>query len=412
MTSIKLDSILLFALVIPFIMMFRLGPSDTPYWLFGIIFLGLAVNIFLDIINIKLNLYNKLKNVLLWFIIIVVLGSAFGSAIVVRHRTHPVYMIHDMPLQQEIAIRFLLDGKNPYSTSYLGTFLEQWNYSDKEKNPALYHFVLPPLYIIFALPFYFISNRVFGFFDARIPIVFLLFVILYVAISLIKDHLNKRLFLILLAFNPAILPYTLEGRSDIFMYAFLFAGFFFLYKNRYSLSSISNALAFSVKQSAWPLLPFYVAFLYFKTKSIAKVIKILTPFIIVISVINLPFLIWDKKSFTDSTIGYLSGMVEHSYPISGYGWGKILQQMGLIKDINAYYPFYIWQIIVGIPLIIFLIKYLSKTLGVGRLILVYGIFLLFFWYFSRYFNNSHLGYLSLVFVTAYFWPKKSESESK
>ena len=46
MKNIKFDSILLFVLVIPFIMTYRIGPNDTPYWLFGLIFLGLLLNLF------------------------------------------------------------------------------------------------------------------------------------------------------------------------------------------------------------------------------------------------------------------------------------------------------------------------------------------------------------------------------
>lgn len=404
MKNIRLDSVLLFALVIPFIMTYRLSPGDTPFWLFGLIFLGLFIYLLLDLFRLGEKVYFRLKQALLLLLIIGVIGSAFVSAIIVRQKTHPVYMIHDMPLQQEIAIRFFLDNKNPYNTSYFGTFLEEWHYSDKEVNPALYHFVLPPFYILFALPFYFLSNLLFGFFDARVPLLFLFFSFLLLAGKLIKDNSQKLLFIILLAFNPATLGYALEGRSDIFMFAFLFMGLFLLHKKRYLIAGIPIALAFAVKQSAWPILPFCIAFLYYKNPSIEKTVKNLILFAITFSAIVLPFLIWDKKVFIDSTVFYLSGNVANGYPISGYGLGMILHQMGIIKDVHEFYPFIVWQIIIGAPLIVALILYLKKSPTVGRLILVYGIFLFVFWYLSRYFNNSHLGYLSVVFITSYFWP--------
>ncbi len=405
MKNIKLDSILLFALAIPFIMAYRISPGNTPFWLFGIIFLGLFLYIVLDTIKIKDNLYFGLKHIVLWLIIVIVIGSAFFSAIVVRHKTAPVYMIHDIILQQEAAIRFFLDGKNPYAVTYFGTPLEQWNYSAAEENPALYHFVMQPFYLLFALPFYAVSNSLWGFFDGRMPLLFLFFMLLVFADILTKDKDKKLLFLTMLTFNPSILGYTLEGRSDIFMFAFLFVGLFFLHRKKYLFSGIPMGLAFAVKQSAWPILPFYFAFIYFKNKNILKTLRDLAPFVITFLAIIFPFLLWNQKAFLDSTVLYLSGATFRSYPISGYGLGMLLNQMGVIKDLHQYYPFILWQAIVGIPLAAGLIFYLKKSPSVSRLILTYGVFLFIFWYLSRYFNNSHLGYLSLVFIAAYFWPK-------
>lgn len=405
MRRISFDSILLPALITPFIMAYRLSWKETPYWLFGLIFLLILLYLVLDLSKLKEILYFRLKQILLWTLIITVIGSAFISAIIVRHQAHPIYMIHDMPLQQEIAIRFFLDGKNPYSETYFNTFLEQWHYSESKVNPALYHFVLLPFYILFAIPFYFLSLSFFGFFDARIPLLFLFLGLLALGSFLVRQRREKLLFLILLAFNPAMLPYILEGRSDMFMFPFLFLGFFLLEKRRYALSGVPIGLAFATKQSAWPLFPFYILFLFFKTKGISKTLVSLVVFIFTFALITLPFLAWDPKAFWDSTIGYLSGSTSNSYPVSGYGLGSLLHQLGVIKDVYAYYPFQIWQALLAIPLFILLARLLKNKPTVSRLILFYGIFLFVFWYFSRYFNNSHLAYISLIFITAYFWPE-------
>ncbi|MBI2031277.1 MAG: DUF2029 domain-containing protein [Candidatus Levybacteria bacterium] len=407
MKNIKLDSILLFALVIPFIMTYRISPGGTPYWLFGLIFFGLLLYIIFDLINLREKILNIIKHSLLWILIITIIGSAFYSAIVVRHQTVPEYGIHDMPLQQESAIRFLLHGKNPYATTYFGTPLERWNYSDKEINPALYHFVTPPFYILFAIPFYLATAHGYpGFFDARIPLLFLFFVMLITAGRLVKDEDKKRQFLILLSFNPATLGYFLEGRDDIFMFSFLLAGLYLFYKKKDLLAGILLALAFAVKQSVWPIFPFYFAYFYFKNKNFKKTVIKIIPFAITFSTVVLPFFFWNPGAYLDSTIFYLSGNTLHSYPISGYGFGSVLKEFGIISDVYSYYPFWIWQVAVGLPLIIFLIKWQRKENTIQKLLLAYGIFLIVFWYFSRYLNNSHLGYLSMVFITAYFWPNE------
>lgn len=411
MRNLKLDSVLLFALVVPFIMTYRLSPGETPYWLFGIIFWGLLAYLVLDLTKIGKKKHVLLKGTLLWFLIIGVIGSAYFSAIVVRHQTAPIYGVHDIILQLESTIQFFLSGQNPYAVTYFGTPLEGWHYSATEINPALYHFVMPPFYLLFSLPFYFVSLTLFGFFDGRMPLVFLFFTLLIMAAKLVKNADNRRLFLILLAFNPATLGYFLEGRDDIFMFAFLFAGLVLLFRGRYGWAGIPLALAFATKQSAWPLFPFYAAFLYFQTKNIRKVIVNLLPFAVIFALVVGPFFLWDPRAFLESTVFYLSGNAAQSYPISGYGLGSLLKEVGVIGDKFNYYPFWVWQLVIGLPLMGVLIRWQKWQNTVQRLLLSYGIFLFVFWYLSRYFNNSHLGYLSMVFITAYFWPKEKSKEA-
>ena len=129
-------------------------------------------------------------------------------------------------------------------------------------------------------------------------------------------------------------------------------------------------------------------------------------------VIMLPFYLWNPKAFLESTIFYLSGNDPHSYPVSGYGLGSLLHELGFIRNVHAYYPFVYWQVGIGIPVLAFLVWYLYKKATVGRLIFSYGVFLFVFWYLARYFNNSHLGYLSMVFITAYFWMLQEPQHEK
>lgn len=412
MKTLKLDSVLFFALVIPFIMGYRIGPGETPYLLFGGIFFLLFTYLSLDFFPFSRVFYEKIKLVILWLIILVVVGSAFVSTIIVRHQTAPIYMVHDIILQQEAAIRFTLHGKNPYKETYFSTPLKEWHYDDKEVNPALYHFVMEPFYLFFAMPFYVVGNMLFGFFDGRMPLIFLFLTIFLFASLLVKNPENKRLFLILLAFHPSILPYTLEGRSDIFMFAFLFAGFLLLSRNKYVLSAVAIGLAAAVKQSAWPLLPFYFAYLYFQSRSIKKTVMRVLPFIATFLLIILPFLIWDPTAFLNSTILYLSGNTPNSYPISGYGLGSVLLQLGVIGDKFAQYPFIIWQLLICTPLFIVLLWYLKKNPTLKNVILVYAVFLFAYWYLSRYFNNSHIAYISYILIVSYFWPAKSNNDTQ
>lgn len=408
---LNLSSVLLFALLIPFIMTYRLSPGDTPYWLFGLIFLGLLSFMSLDLFSkFKNELLSKLKLILFWTLVISSIGSAFYSEIIVRHQSSPTYNVHDIIIQQEVAIRFLLHGKNPYSSTYFGTPLEDWHYSDTETNPALYHFVMQPFYLIFSIPFYLLTTRTIGFFDGRIPLLFLFFVALLTIQKLVKDPDKKILFMVLFAFNPATLGYLLEGRDDIFMFSFLLLGLFCLYRNKDVPGNILVGLAFAVKQSVWPLFPFYVAYVYFKNKNFKKTLYKFLPFAVAFLAITGPFVLWDLKAYFESTIFYLSGNAANSYPVAGYGLGKVLNQIGIIKDVHSYYPFWIWQVVVGLPLMIILILWQKRKNSIQRMVISYTIFLFVFWYLSRYFNNSHLGYISMILLTAYFWPESKEEK--
>lgn len=408
MKNLKLDTILAFVLIVPFIMTVRISPRETPFWLFALIFAGLLFYLILDILSIKEKLFELLKNTTVWLLIAVVIISSFTSAIIVRHQSSPTYNIHDIIIQQEAAMRFLLDGKNPYSENYFGTPLEDWHYSDTEINPALYHFVMQPLYLTFSLPFYPLFGRTIGYFDGRFPLLFLFFLSLLVAFRLVKDGEKRRSFVLLLAFNPLMIIYTLEGRSDFFMYGFLITGLYLLHKSKFLLSGVLIAASFAVKQSVWPLFPLYFAYLWFTNKNKKEFYKSLGVFIGTFSLLVLPFFLWDPRAFLDSTVFYLSGNTPNSYPISGYGFGMLLHEFGIIKDLKDNFPFIIPQMIIAVPLLILLIRFLKKNNSVKNLILTYGIFLFVFWFFSRYFNNSHIIYLTIVFTTAYFWPGKND----
>lgn len=400
----SLSSVILAALLVPIIMTYRIFPSDTNFIQFGLIFLGIFINFVLDVLPINEKKYTLYKYITFWSVLALAVGGAFISAIIVRHLAAPTFQIHDIILQLEAAVRFFIDGSNPWASTYHNTFMASWNYSDTAENPALYHFVMMPFYLLFSLPFSYIANNTIGYFDGRIPLFVLYLTSLISAFLFIKEREKKLIFTSILALNPAMFAYTLEGRSDVFMFAFLFVGLIFLGKKKFTLAGIILALAFSVKQSVWPLLPLYVGYIYFVSKKHTDIFKRLIPFIATFTIIVGPFLLWDVGAFLNSTVFYLSGNTLHSYPISGYGLGVLLHQLGLIQDLNAPYPFVIWQVIFVVPILIVLLSFLKRYPNVKVLLFSYALLIFVYWYMSRYFNNSHVGYLTMIFATAYFWP--------
>ncbi len=401
-----LNAVLLFIFSVPIVMKYRILPvAGTPYWLFGILFIVLLVNFFISLyptINNRLALGRKLESIFLWVVIGITLGGSMVTAIVDRSKTAPVFGVHDIILQQEGAIRYLLEGKNPYKETYFNTPLEQWNYDEQGKsavNPALYHFVMPPWYLLFPLPFYFFSIPLLGYFDARIVLLFCVLGTLLVLVRLFKDKTLSSLAIIITALSPATIDYLIEGRSDMFaLFWFLFS-LILLDKRRYILSSLLFGLAIVSKQSIWIALPYFILYQWsVQKKTLQSIFLSLSIISIVVATVTIPFLLWDARAFFDSVIFYLSGSALHSYPVSGYGLGMVLYEFGVIKNIHDTYPFMIWQILLGIPVLGITLWWLAKKPSLSKLILGYAVSLFVIWYTSRYFNNSHIGYLSSVFA--------------
>ena len=403
-----LDSVLLFAFSIPVIMKYRILPIDgTPYWLFGILFFLLVSHCFVSLYPEMLGAYKRnLARIKIWFLLVtlvITVGGPAVTAMVDRAKTAPVLGVHDIILQQEAAMRYLLVGKNPYKESYFGTPVESFNYDEPGNteaiNPALYHFVMPPWYVLFPFAFYFTAIPLVGFFDGRMALLFTMGMLLGFLWYWFRDKAIARIEMVLTALSPSVVSYFVEGRSDVFSLSWLVGALLFLGAKRYAWSAIFLALSLLSKQTTWFIVPFFALYLWQQTAKTPFVFW-RTLFIVgaVVAAVILPFLLWDARAFFDSVVLYLSGGTAQSYPISGYGLGMLLVDSGVILDIHAYYPFILWQLAVALPVLILLAVWLWRKPSPSRLVIAYAVFLAVYWYMSRYFNNSHLGYLSMLFV--------------
>jgi len=159
------------------------------------------------------------------------------------------------------------------------------------------------------------------------------------------------------------------------------------------------ALSLMSKQTIWFILPFYVLYVWLQTAKHRADFWRTTFAVTVVSLgLAVPFMVWDFRAFFESVVLYLTGNSATSYPVSGYGLGMVLHSFGFIRDIHAYYPFIFWQAAVALPLLAALFRWLSRKPSESRLVFSYAVFLMVYWYLSRYFNNSHLGFLSMLFV--------------
>lgn len=408
MLALVIDSVLLFAFAIPVVMKYRILPVDrTPYWLFGILFFIMTAHCFVSFYPEVLGVYRKhlekLKMLFLTLTIAITLGGAVVTAMFDRARTAPVYGVHDIILQQESAMRYLIVGKNPYKETYFGTQVEMYNYDEpgntEAVNPALYHFVMPPWYVLFPFIFYYTSIPAVGFFDGRMALLFTMGMLLIALWHWYRDKRLARIAIIMTALSPSVVDYFIEGRSDAFALSWLVVSLVLLRSKRYVWSGVMLALALMSKQTTWFVVPFYVLYVWNRTaEHRADFWRTGVAVSIVSLFLAAPFMAWDFRAFVESVVLYLTGNSLTSYPVSGYGLGMVLHSFGIIRDIHAYYPFIYWQVAFALPLLASLLRWLSRKPTESRLVISYTVFLTVYWYLSRYFNNSHLGYLSMLFV--------------
>ncbi|HLD24363.1 MAG TPA: glycosyltransferase 87 family protein [Patescibacteria group bacterium] len=407
MLPLVLDSVLLFAFSIPVVMKYRILPViGTPYALFGLLFLVLLlhclISIYPEILGKNRRHLDSIKSFFLIFTLVITIGGVMVTSMVDRAKTAPVFGVHDIILQQEAAMRKLIEGKNPYKETYFDTPLASFNYDEpgntEAVNPALYHFVMPPWYLMFPFAFYFTAIPLFGFFDGRMALLFTMVFLLICIWYWFRDKALARIAIVLTALSPSVVDYFIEGRSDVFALSWLIGGVVLLGRKKFMWSGVLVALSLLSKQTTWFVIPFYGLYLWKQTVRTPVIFwRTIAASLVVVVIFVAPFLVWDAHAFFDSVVFYLTGNTLQSYPVSGYGLGMTLYEFGVIRDIHAYYPFVIWQLLLGGPLLVVLFRWLSAKPTESRLIISYATFLAVYWYLSRYFNNSHLGYISMLF---------------
>jgi len=354
----------------------------------------------------KKKIFLGLRMAIFSLIALLTIGLVVSLLISMRHFSAPEFYIHDGALQAEEAIKYFLNGKNPYAEDYLGTPLIRWGYTAMagEPNPALFHFTYLPFLFLFALPFYLSGIFLIGWFDIRFVFCFCFIGSLYLLYKIVKSERNRLLFLIIFAFNPIFVLDLVEGYNDVFILFWLLLTIYFLKRGRITLSAVPLGLALASKQTAWFILPFYFIFVSRQVKPkrliplVLGVAKKCWPLFAACLLFILPFLLWNTRSFIGDTYQYLDGSLSTSYPIRGMGFSSWLVSLGIIKSALGNYPFWLFQVIFSLPVLVFLVKKQLRENSLARMVINYAIFLSVFWFFSRFFNYSYPGCLSQLLL--------------
>jgi hypothetical protein len=320
------------------------------------------------------------------------------ASIVLRETGRAYTYIHDGALMIEWAARKLLAGQNPYVADYLDTPLFYW---PMVNNPALYHLTYFPSMFLVTVPFVWVFDKVGLFWDERYLYLPAYIATLAVVPLLVRRPQHRLSLTALVALNPQLFPFVVEGRNDFFVLLFLFAGVALLQRERRTWGSLAIAAAAAAKLHALFLLPFLVVWLVATrrpktSREALAATRPLVPAAILLAVTFAPFLVNDFAAFYDDVVRYNAGGAAWTYPISGMGFSALLLALGLIEYRQADFPFAAIEVAVAAPIALWWLRKLWRAPTSATMLQGYALTLLAFLFFGRYFQGNYLGYILAV----------------
>jgi hypothetical protein len=346
-------------------------------------------------------------------VIFMLLLAAFlpaGMNMIARLQEGPSTNAHDGLVQTEIAIEYILQGKNPYVEDYIGTPMDIqreaeafWTATDT----PLYHFAYLPALFLSAVPLHLLSNFLLGWYDQRLLyLLFYLGLIIFLP-PLVARQRNKLILLMLVGLNLLFPFFLAEGRNDIVvLFGLVLASFFLMKKHAWAAGIVLGIVA-AMKHTSWFFFPFYFLYLYptemgLTWDGVKILLRRIWPFFVTFGLLMLPFLLWDPAAFIDDTLFYLIGMGDSSFPIRGWGGSVLLYGFGLVDSENTSFPFFIPQLVIGLPVLWLLLRRQWRENTLTNIWLGFALFSFTVDYFSRFFNDNYVMFVLQVLVIAAF----------
>jgi hypothetical protein len=358
----------------------------------------------------------RAKLALVWLIVVSTVVAQSVLLILLRQSTGPASYTHDGGvIQTEEALKYVLSGKNPYVEDYVNTPMAEWGLDYKT---ALYHYPYLPWTFLFSVPFYLVSQAVLGWYDQRFVYLLLFVITLLLAPRLAQKRSDKLGLVMVLGLNPIMGIDVIFGQNDSFVLFWIVLALWLLQRSRGKgeakgrgvlLSVISFGLACASKPTAWFLAPFY--FLYLlrgedispgNLRALAMpLLRRAIPFLVISVVLVLPFAVWNWGALVDDVWGWASGVAEVPYQIRGWGFANFVLGLGLVESKLDYFPFWVPELLICLPLLLFLLWKQVRTNTLGAVLYGYSALIFVFFYFSRFLNENYLGFILASFALAY-----------
>lgn len=142
-------------------------------------------------------------------------------------------------------------------------------------------------------------------------------------------------------------------------------------------------------------------------RHIPLIIRRALPALAIFAALIGPYLIWDAYAFYDDVWRWSNGRGETGYQIWGWGLSNFVLGFGLVADRFSQWPFLVTQAIIAGPLLLWTIYRQLRDNSISAACWHYALFLLAFFYASRFLNENYLGYVAAFFAIGLFSTEES-----
>jgi hypothetical protein len=350
---------------------------------------------------------HRAKLALVFCMVFTTVVSLSAFSILLRHVTGPASFSHDGGvIQTEEAVKYVLAGKNPYVEDYTQTPMAEWGL---DYRTALYHYPYLPWTFLCSAPVQLLSETLLGWYDQRFVYLTLFVALLFVAARLVPEGDERLCLVMVLGLNPVMGNDIIFGQNDVFTLAWIVFSVYLLKRGQDSWSMVMLGLACASKPTAWFLVPFYLLYLVRREglsprqemRAVgAYLVRKTFPLLIVLAVLVLPFALWNPSAMIDDVWRWSAGTAEVPYQITGWGLANFVLALGLVQSRLDYFPFWIPELLVCLPLLLYLLRRQWKRNSLASMLYHYAFLALAFFYTSRFMNENYLGYLLAVIAMA------------
>ncbi len=362
---------------------------------------------------------------LIWAIVLLTVVASSLKLTLLRQESSPASYSHDGGvIQTEAAIDYLLRGRNPYVEDYVNTPMAEWGIN--EFRTALYHYPYLPWTFVFSAPFRVLANGLVGWYDQRLVYLLLFVMTLLLAPGLTQRTETKLLLVMALGLNPIMGSDLIYGQNDSFVLAWIVLSLWLWIRAQRAearqadhrtaqggdaglgwrlASAGAFGLACASKPTAWFLAPFYLLLLAGGDPThlwrqprawLGRACRRGWPALAAAALLIGPYLIWNPAAMFDDVWRWSSGTSATAYQIWGWGASNLVLALGWVESRFSYWPFWLPQLAVSLPLLAALLWRQTKENSPSRALWSYGLFLLAFFFFSRFLNENYLGFITAV----------------
>ena len=378
----------------------------------------------------------RAKLLLIWAILLLTVFAPSIKMMLLRQGSGPASYSHDGGvIQTEATVNFLLSGRNPYVEDYTKTPMAEWGIN--EFRTALYHYPYLPWTFVFSAPFKVLADHTLGWYDQRMVYLLLFALTLALLPGLARQPQTRLLLVMLIGLNPIMGSDLIYGQNDSFVLAWIVLSLWLWVKATegrerradtpekedsapgraggggwYLASAAAFGLACASKPTAWFLAPFYVVLLagsnelldqgkgtWERTRArLAGTLRSAWPALAAGALIIGPWFVWNPAAMYDDVWRWANGTSASAYQIWGWGASNLLLAFGWVSSRFAYWPFWIPELVLGLPLMAWLLWRQLRENSLGQALWGYGLFILVFFFVSRFLNENYLGYLVAILV--------------